>query len=130
MLPSTVEEDAFMAQLLEDSPAPVTPTRRHSARHITRTPKNQLYSAGNIDLEKEVTGWDWEALSDYVPTPEKPCDSPRKVVITEGVHRDMALQAQSARDYTSDDCTRCLVQTVQEFWINGAQEKVRTLLPS
>lgn len=130
MLPSTAEEDAFMAQLLKDSPAPVTPPRRHSVRNITRTPKDQLYLAGKIDLEKEVTGWDWEALSDYVPTPEKPCSSPRKAVIAEGAHQDTALRAQNASDYTPDHCTRCLVQTVQESWNNGAQEKVRTLLPT
>jgi hypothetical protein len=122
--PSTAQEEAFMEQLLKDSPAPVTPTRRQSARKITRTPKNQLYSAGNIDLEKEVTGWDWEALSDYVPTPEKPFNLPRKAVPAE----DIALQAQIAPEYTPDLCTRCLVQTVEESWSNGVREKVRTPL--
>ncbi|KAI9465655.1 AAA domain-containing protein [Lactarius psammicola] len=121
--PSTVEEQAFMAQLLEDSPAPVTPTRRYSPRKITRTPKHQLYSAGNIDLEKEVTGWDWEALSDYVPTPEKPCNPPRKTVQSEGEHQDTALPAQITSEYTPDLCTRCLVQTVGESWNNGMREK-------
>jgi hypothetical protein len=90
----------------------VTPTRR-------RTP-NRLYSAGDIDLEKEVTGWDWEALSDYVPTPEKP----RKAVPAQGT----ALQAQIAPEYTPDSCTRCLVKTVEESWNNGVREKVRTPL--
>ena len=128
MLPSTAEEDAFMAQLLKDSPAPVTPTRHHSARHITRTPQHQLYSAGKIDLEKEVTGWDWEALSDYVPSPEKSRNSPRKAVLAESTHQYTAQQAQSAPEYTPDHCTRCLVQTVEESWNDGVREKVRRLL--
>ena len=126
--PSTAEEQAFMAQLLKDPPAPVTPTRRHSARKITSTPKHQLYSAGKIDLEMEVTGWDWEALSDYVPTPEKPCNPPRKAVLAKGDHQVTALQAQIAPEYTPDPCTRCLVQTVEESRNNGVREKVRTLL--
>ncbi|KAH9010213.1 AAA domain-containing protein [Lactarius deliciosus] len=113
--PSTTEEQAFMAQLLKDSPAPVTPTRRHSTRKTTRTPKNQLYSAGKIDLEKELTGWDWEALSDYIPTPEK---LPRKTVLAGDEHQDTALQAQIAPEYTPEPCTRCLVQTVEDFWNN------------
>lgn len=121
MSPSTAEEDAFMAQLLEDSPAPVTPTR---------TPKYQLHSAGKIDLEKEVTGWDWEALSDYVPSPEKPRNSPRKVVLARGAHQDTTLQAPSIPEYTPDCCTRCFVQTVEESWNNGAREKVSSLLPT
>lgn len=122
--PSTAQEEAFMAQLLQNSPAPVTPTRRHSPRRITRTPNYQLYSAGNIDLEKEVTGWDWEALSDYVPTPEKPLNPRRKAVPVE----DTALRARIAPEYTPDLCTRCLVQTVEESWNNGVREKVRTSL--
>lgn len=115
-----------MAQLLKDSP--VTPTRRHPARKVACIPKNQLYSAGKIDLENEVTGWDWEALSDYVPTPEKPCNPPRKAVLAEVEHQDTVLQAQIAPEYTPDPCTRCLVQTVEESWNNGVREKVRTLL--
>ena len=130
MSPSTAEEDAFMAQLLQDSPVPVTPTRRNSARNITRTPKYQLYSAGNIDLEEEVTGWDWEALSDYVPTPEKPFNSRRKVDLARGAHKDTSLQASSTPEYTPDSCTRCFVQTVEESWNNGVREKVRSLQPT
>ncbi|KAF8273386.1 AAA domain-containing protein [Lactarius quietus] len=123
MLPSTAEENAFMAQLLQDTPVPVTPTRRHSVQNITRTPKFQLHSAGQIDLEKEVTGWDWEALSDYVPTPEKPCNPPRKAVLAEDKRQDTALQVPSAPKYAPDSCTRCLVQTVEESWNNGVREK-------
>lgn len=119
--PSAAQEEAFMAQLLKGSSAPVTPTR---PRKTTLTPKYQLYSAANIDLEKEVTGWDWEALSDYVPTPEKHFNSPTKAVPAE----DTALQAQLAPEYTPDPCTRCLVQTVEESWNNGVREKVRTPL--
>ncbi len=125
--PSIAEEDAFMEQLLNDSPAPVTPPRRHSARKITSTPKYHLYSAGKVDLEEEVTGWDWGALSDYIPTPERPCNSLKKATPVRG-ELDITLQTQIAPNCTPDPCTRCLVKTVEESWNNGVREKVRTPL--
>ena len=115
MKPSTAEEDAFMANLLSDPP--VTPTR--DRRH-------QLHSAGQVDLDEQTSGWDWDALSDYVPTPRKPRDSPRKALGADSEHQVSTLSVASK--YTPDPCTRCLVQTVTDRWNDGVCEKVRMLL--
>ena len=134
-MPSTAEEDAFMAQLLANPP--VTPTRhrshksnnpvlQHSGRTITRTPTQQLYSVGQVDIEEEISGWSWDALSDYVPTPKKSYDSPRKTIRPESGHQ--VSTPPLVPKYAPDPCTRCLVRTVTDTWSNELREKVRTLL--
>ena len=57
-----------------------TPTKPRSLkRDLLATPKNKtplrfnaVYDAGNINADEVVAGWDWDACSDYVPTPQKP----------------------------------------------------------
>jgi DNA replication ATP-dependent helicase Dna2 len=131
-MPSTAEEDAFMAKLLANPP--VTPTRHlshksnnlvphHSGRTITRTPTQQLYSVGQVDIEEEVSGWSWDALSDYVPTPKKSCDSPRKTIRPES---GLQVSTPLVPKYAPDPCTRCLVRTVTDTWSDELREKVRT----
>ena len=134
IMPSTAEEEAFMANLLANPP--VTPTRhrtlpshpvpQHSGRTVTRTPTHQLYSAGQVDIEEEISGWSWDALSDYVPTPKKSCDSPRKLVRPESGHQ--VSTPPVVPKYAPDPCTRCLVQTVTDTWSDEVREKVRTSL--
>ncbi|KAI0249269.1 AAA domain-containing protein [Lactifluus subvellereus] len=108
-----------MANLLTDPP--VTPTRdRRLSSHkpsTTSTPKLRLHSAGQIDLEEQTSGWDWDALSDYVPTPKKPRDSPRKALGADSEHQASTLPVASK--YTPDPCTRCLAQTVTDRWDDG-----------
>jgi hypothetical protein len=126
--PSTAEEDAFMAKLLTDPP--VTPTRHRGLPSdkpsTTCTPRHHLYSAGQINLEEQTFGWDWDSLSDYVPTPKKLCDSPRKTVRADSDHQVLSLPVASS--YIPDPCTRCLVQTVTDKWNGCMREKVRVLL--
>ena len=134
-MPSTVEEEAFMAQLLANPP--VTPTRhrklpphkpnpvQHSGQRIT-TPTRQLYSVGQVDIEEEVSGWSWDALSDYVPTPKKFCDSPRKPIRRESDH---VSTTPVVPKYAPEPCTRCLVRTVTDTWNADVREKVSTPLP-
>lgn len=135
--PSATEEEDFMAKLLMDPP--VTPTRhrglsshkpnpgkRHSGRKDTCTPKHQLHSVGQVDLEEEISGWDWDALSDYVPTPKKYCESPQKGIQSESGPE--FLIPSVVPKYVPDPCTRCLVQTVTDTWNDGVREKVRILL--
>lgn len=133
--PSTAEEEAFMAKLLTNPP--VTPTRHrglsshkpnpqpsHSERGTPSAPNHKLYSAGQVDLEEEVSGWDWDALSDYVPSPKKSCHSPRK-----GTRAKSGYQVSTTSDvpkYTPDPCIKCCVQTVTDTWNDGLREKVRT----
>ncbi len=132
--PSIAEERAFMAKLLKDPP--VTPTRHrglssrkpnpgppHSGRGITSPPNHQSYSAGQVDLEEEISGWDWDALSDYVPSPKKPCNSPKKALRPESEHP--VSTSPGAPKYVPDPYTRCLVQTVTDTWNDGTREKVR-----
>jgi len=132
--PSTAEEEAFMARLLMDPP--VTPTRNRvlpshkygapredSERRNIGTPNHQLYLVERLDIKEEMSGWDWDALSDYVPTPKKSCDSPRKVVPAES-SRHVSIPSVMPK-YAPDPCTRCLVQTVTDTWIDGVREKVR-----
>jgi hypothetical protein len=123
--PSTAEEDAFMAKLLMDPP--VTPPRHRQLPSdkpsITCTPKYQLYSTEQIDLEEQTSGWDWDALSDYVPTPKKPRDSPRKAIQADS--DPQVLSPPIASNYTPDPCTRCLAQTITDKWNDGVREKVR-----
>jgi hypothetical protein len=119
--PSTAEEDAFMANLLTDPP--VTPTRRPGLPSDKSTPRHQLYSAGQIDLEEQTSGWDWDALSDYVPTPKKPRDPPRKAIRADTDHQ--VSSHPDASKYTPDPCTRCLAETITDRWNDGVREKVR-----
>jgi hypothetical protein len=132
--PSTAEEEAFMAQLLANPP--VTPTRHrklphhkpnpvpHSEQRIT-TPARQIYSVGQVDIEEETSGWSWDALSDYVPTPKKSRDSPRKPIRRESEHH--VSTPPVVPKYTPEHCTRCLVRTVTDTR-NDVREKVRTPL--
>lgn len=131
--PSTVEEDAFMAKLLANPP--VTPTRHrklphnpdpvhYSGQRIT-SPTRQLYSVGQVDIEEETSGWSWDALSDYVPTPKKSRDSPRKPIRRESGNNVSTSPVVSK--YAPEPCTRCLVQTVTDTWEDDVREKVRTL---
>lgn len=115
---------------------PVTPTRHrglsshkpspqpsHSEGGITSTPNHKLYSAGHVDLEEEVSGWDWDALSDYVPSPKKSCHSPRK-----GIREKSGYQVSTppiVPKYVPDPCIRCCVQTVTETLNDGVREKVK-----
>lgn len=132
--PSTAEEKAFMANLLANPP--VTPTKHrglssHSHRpnlgpqnsgpRTTFTPKHQLYSVGQVNLEEETSGWDWDALSDYVPSPKKLCNSS-----TNSMRADFGHPASPSvvPKYTPDPCTRCMVQTVTDTWNDGVREKV------
>jgi DNA replication ATP-dependent helicase Dna2 len=137
MKPSTAEEEAFMAKLLANPP--VTPTRHrrlpshkpspvppHSGQRITYTPTHRLYSVGQVDFEEEISGWNWDALSDYVPTPKKSCDSPRKTIRPESGHQ--VSTSPVVPKYAPDPCTRCLVQTATDTWSDGVHEKVRTSL--
>lgn len=133
--PSNVEEDAFMAHLLANPP--VTPTRhrklphepnpvQYSGQRIT-SPTRQLYSVGQVDIGEETSGWSWDALSDYVPTPKKSRDSPRKPI-----RREFGNQVSTplvVPKYTPEPCTRCLVRTVTDTWNDDVREKVRTPLP-
>ncbi len=134
--PSIAEEEAFMAQLLANPP--VTPTRHRklsshkpkpvplrSDQPIT-TPTRQLYSVGQVDIEEEISGWSWDALSDYVPTPKKSCDSPRKTIRPESGHRVSTTPV--VPKYAPDPWTRCLVRTVTDTWSDDVREKVRTTL--
>jgi hypothetical protein len=133
--PSTAEEEAFMTQLLANPP--VTPTRHrklpphkpnpvpHSGQSIT-TPTRQIYSVGQVDIEEEISGWSWDALSDYVPTPKKSRDSPRKPIRRESEHH--VSTPPVVPKYTPEHCTRCLVRTVTDTWNDDVREKVRTPL--
>jgi len=131
--PSIAEEEAFMAKLLTNPP--VTPTRQrglsshkpsprpsHSERGITSVPNHQLYSAGQVDLEEEVSGWDWDALSDYVPSPKKSCDSPRKAIRAKSGYQ--VSTPSVVPKYAPDPFIRCCVQTVTDTWTDGMREKV------
>ena len=132
---STAEEEAFMAQLLANPP--VTPTRhrklpphkpnpvQYSGQGIT-TPTRQLYSVAQVDIEEEVSGWSWDALSDYVPTPKKPRDSPTKPIRPESWHHVSTLPVVPKN--APEPCTRCLVRTVTDIWNDDVREKVRTPL--
>ena len=133
--PSASEEEAFMAKLLANPPA--TPTRhrglsshkpvlQHSGQRITCTPTRQLYSVGQVDIEEETSGWNWDALSDYVPTPKKSGDSPRRTIRPESRHQ-VSIPPVVPK-YAPDTCTRCLVQTVTDIWSDEVREKVRTRL--
>jgi hypothetical protein len=130
------EEEAFMEKLLTDPP--VTPTCHraflshkpgpgppHSTRScgINVAPIGQLYSAGQVDLEAEISGWDWDALSDYVPSPKKSRDSPRKTIRAEAVSTSSTVS-----NYVPEPCTRCIVQTVTDTWNDGVREKVRIIV--
>ena len=131
-MPSTVEEDAFMAQLLANPP--VTPTRlrklpphkpnpvQYSGQTIT-TPTRQLFSVGQVDIEEEISGWSWDALSDYVPTPKKSHDSPRKPIRRESGHH--VSTPPVVPKYAPEPCARCLVRTVTDTWNGDVREKVR-----
>jgi hypothetical protein len=133
--PSTAEEEAFMAQLLTNPP--VTPTRHRklpphkpnpvqcSGQTIT-TPTRQLFSVGQVDIEEEISGWSWDALSDYVPTPKKSRDSPKKSVRRESEHH--VSTPPVVPRYTPQHCTRCLVRTVTDTRNDDVREKVRTPL--
>ena len=135
MNPSTAEEESFMAQLLANPP--VTPTRRrklpphkpnpaqYSGHRIT-TPTRQLYSVAQVDIEDEISGWSWDALSDYVPTPKKSCDSPTKLIRPESVHH--VSTPPVVPKYVPEPCARCLVRTVTDTWNDDVREKVRTPL--
>jgi len=132
--PSTAEEEAFMAQLLANPP--VTPTRHrklpphnlnpvHSAQRTT-TPTRQLYSVAQVDIEEEVSGWSWDALSDYVPTPKKSRNSPTKPIRHEsGYH---VSTPPVVPKYAPEPCTRCSVRSVTDTWNDDVREKVRTPL--
>jgi DNA replication ATP-dependent helicase Dna2 len=124
---STAEEEAFMGKLLADPP--VTPTRPrglsshkpsprppHTGRGIKSAPSDQLYSAGQVDLEEEISGWDWDALSDYVP-------SPKKTIRAEAGHQ--VSTPSIASKYVQEPCIRCVVQTVMDTRNDGVPEKVR-----
>jgi DNA replication ATP-dependent helicase Dna2 len=139
--PSTADEAAFMANLLANPP--VTPTRRRglpshkpspvpprSGQRITCTPTHQLYSVGQVDIEEEISGWNWDALSDYVPTPKKSCNSPRKPIPPKipPASGHQVSTSPVVPKYAPDPCTRCLVQTVTDTWGDGVREKVRTSL--
>jgi hypothetical protein len=128
---STAEEEAFMGNLLADPP--VTPTRHrglsshrpsprlpHSGRGIE---SDQLYSAGQVDLEEELSGWDWDALSDYVPSPKKSRASPKKTLRAEAGHH--VSTPSIASKYVQEPCIRCIVQTVMDTRNDGVPEKVR-----
>ncbi len=133
---STAEEEAFMAQLLANPP--VTPTRHRNlpshkpnpaplrSGQTVITPTRQLFSVGQVDIEEEISGWSWDALSDYVPTPKKSCDSPRKTLRPETGHK--LSTSTVVPKYAPEPCTRCLVQTVTNIWVDDVHEKVRTPL--
>ncbi|KAI9456742.1 AAA domain-containing protein [Russula earlei] len=125
---STAEEEAFMARLLTDPP--VTPTRQRgvssdkhgplrqdSEQRNTSVPEHPLYSVGRIDLEEEISGWDWDALSDYVPTPKKPRNSPKSVIPAQSRHHNATPSVTSK--YVPDPCTRCSVRAVTDTWSHG-----------
>ena len=116
-----------MEKLLADPP--VTPTRHrglsshkpsprppHSGRGIKSAPGDQLYSAGQVDLEEEISGWDWDALSDYVP-------SPKKAIRAEAGHP--VSTPYIAPKYVQEPCIRCIIQTVMDTRKDGVSEKVR-----
>ena len=130
---SAAEEEAFMAKLLADPP--VTPTRNRglsshkpslrpppSGRGIKSVPSDQLYSAGQVDLEEEISGWDWDALSDYVPSPKKSRDSPKKT-IRAGEGHQISTPSMASK-YFQDPCIRCIIQTVMDTCDDGVPEKV------
>lgn len=133
--PSTAEEEAFMAQILANPP--VTPTRhrklplhkpnpvQYSGQGIT-TPTHHLHSVGQVDVEEEISGWSWDALSDYVPTPKKSRHSPRKPIRPESGHH--VSKPPVVPKYAPEPCTRCLVRTVTDTWNDNVREKVRTPL--
>jgi hypothetical protein len=110
-----------MTKLLTEPP--VTPTRHRGLP--SDKPSTHLYTAGQINLEEQTSGWDWDSLSDYVPTPKKPCDSPRKTVQADSDHQVLSLPVTSK--FIPDPCTRCLVQTVTDKWNDCVREKVRML---
>ena len=68
----------------------VTPTRPRISKSPPfppadkQNPSPQIgvsYDAGEVDIEEATQGWDWDALSDYVPTPQKPKTSGQKVCV-------------------------------------------------
>jgi len=131
---STAEEEAFMGKLLADPP--VTPTRHrglsshkpsprppHPGRGIESAPSDQLYSAGQVDLEEEISGWDWDALSDYVPSPKKSRDSSKKTLRAEAEYH--VSTPSIAPKYVQEPCVRCIIQTVMDTRNDGVPEKVR-----
>ncbi|KAI0290929.1 AAA domain-containing protein [Multifurca ochricompacta] len=120
--PSITEEAASIEHLFTDPPATPTRKRRLSSlkpdlqdlgHKTTRTLQYQLHSAGKVDLEEEIAGWDWDSLSDYVPTPKKIRDSPKKTVRAGIEDQDLV-----GLNYTPDPCTRCLAQIVTESFFN------------
>jgi hypothetical protein len=134
--PSTAEEEDFMAQLLANPP--ITPTRHRNlpsykpnpvplrSGQTIITPTRQLYSVGQVDIEEEISGWSWDALSDYVPTPKKSCDSPRKTLRPETGYN--VSTSTVVPKYAPEPFTRCLVRTVKNTWVDDVREKVRTPL--
>ncbi|KAI0290851.1 AAA domain-containing protein [Multifurca ochricompacta] len=106
--PSITEEAASIEHLFTDPPATPTRKRRLSSlkpdlqdlgHKTTRTLQYQLHSAGKVDLEEEIAGWDWDSLSDYVPTPKKIRDSPKKTVRAGIEDQDLV-----GLNYTPDPC--------------------------
>ncbi|KAI0056156.1 Dna2-domain-containing protein [Artomyces pyxidatus] len=142
--PTEKEEADFMADLLSGindsffdavpspSPSPAkpppsraqralpilkTPTKSRDARKIRSSPPKQrvvlsptaVFPAGDVDVDQITAGWDWDAISDYVPTPQKPPSSKRKPL--------------SDTDYEPEPCTRCVVISIEDIWMNESFEK-------
>lgn len=72
--------------------SPRTPTKpkRQKVPVRAKTPKTPLkdvkdsendivHIADDVNIDEELAGWDWDAVSDYVPTPQKPQTSKQKV---------------------------------------------------
>lgn len=73
-----------------DIPRTPTKPKRQKVSASPRAPKTPrkdakdseneiVHLADDVNIDEEIAGWDWDAVSDYVPTPQKPKSSKRKV---------------------------------------------------
>ncbi|KAI0045795.1 hypothetical protein FA95DRAFT_90910 [Auriscalpium vulgare] len=100
-----------------------TPTKPRKIRRYTPSPVKRRVTSpaigksfvvGDLDVE-DAAGWDWDAISDYVPTPKKPPSSKQKVPLP--VDED---------EYEPEPCTRCIILAIEDVWVGDNFEKVRT----
>ncbi|THH11174.1 hypothetical protein EW146_g8137 [Bondarzewia mesenterica] len=98
----------------DPSHAFATPTKPKSTKCISiLSTKAQMppvvFDAGDVNAEEETAGWDWDACSDYVPTPQKP--------------KPKSPTAATSECYVPSPCTRCTVTGVRQVWVDHLYEK-------